>query len=59
MTAVGLANSKTEVNRLLKQGAVSVDGERVDPSARELVVAPGETRLFKVGKRSFVRVIFE
>jgi tyrosyl-tRNA synthetase len=49
----GLAPSKSEARRLVKQGAVSVDGERLsDPTS---VFEPGEL-LIQVGKRRFARV---
>jgi len=59
LSAIGVASSKSEVNRLLKQGAVSVDGEKLEPGTLELPVRSGESRLFKVGKRRFARVVFE
>jgi tyrosyl-tRNA synthetase len=59
LTGIGLASSKSEVNRLLKQGAVSVDGEKIASSTLEIEVSRGEQRLFKVGKRRFARVQFD
>jgi tyrosyl-tRNA synthetase len=48
-----LAPSKSEARRLVQQGAVSVDGERLsDPTS---VLEPGEM-LIQVGKRRFARV---
>jgi tyrosyl-tRNA synthetase len=58
LTALGLAASKSEAARLLAQSAVSVDGERLDPSRREIPVGRGEQKLIKVGKRRFARVEF-
>ncbi|MGH8161890.1 MAG: tyrosine--tRNA ligase, partial [Gammaproteobacteria bacterium] len=52
--AAGLVPSTSEANRMLKQGAVRVDGERV--SDRELVLASGKTYVIQVGKRRFARV---
>ncbi len=55
LPAAGLAESNGEARRLIQQGAVAVDGERVDDPFREL--APrAEPYLFKVGKRRFARV---
>ena len=54
----GLAASKSEANRLLRQGAVSVDGEKLAGDKLELTASPGEQHLFKVGKRRFARVIY-
>jgi tyrosyl-tRNA synthetase len=53
--AAGLAASNAEARRLIQQGAVQIDGERVDDPFREL--APrSEPYLFKVGKRRFARL---
>jgi len=54
-----LASSKTEANRLLKQGAVAIDGERVGEGTFERAVAGGDAWLVKVGKRRFARIRFE
>jgi tyrosyl-tRNA synthetase len=59
LAGIGLASSKSEVNRLLKQGAVSMDGEKIGPSMLEIEVSPGDQKLFKVGKRRFARVNFD
>jgi tyrosyl-tRNA synthetase len=52
---VGLAASKGEARRLIQQGAVAVDGEKVEDPFRNLPVRR-EAYLVKVGKRRFVRV---
>ncbi len=53
LAKLGLSSSGSEARRLIAQGGVSVEGERVsDPNAALL---PG-THLLKVGKRKFVRV---
>jgi tyrosyl-tRNA synthetase len=55
LAAAGLAPSNAEARRLLTQGAVAVDGERIDDPHREL--APrSESYLLKVGKRRFARI---
>jgi tyrosyl-tRNA synthetase len=56
---LGLASSKSEAARLVRQGAVRVDGEALAADARELRGKPGEVRLLKVGKRRFARVRFD
>jgi tyrosyl-tRNA synthetase len=53
LVEAGLAPSKSEARRLVQQGAVSVDGERLSDPTR--VLAPGEM-LIQVGKRRFARV---
>jgi tyrosyl-tRNA synthetase len=55
LTEAGLAPSHSESRRLLQQGAVTVDGERVTDPFRELECRP-DPYLLKVGKRRFARV---
>jgi tyrosyl-tRNA synthetase len=50
----GLVSSTSEAFRLMRQGAVRVDGERVED--RDLRFAPGTGHVFQVGKRRFARV---
>jgi tyrosyl-tRNA synthetase len=53
LAKLGLAASGTEARRLIAQGGVSIEGERVsDPNA----TLPAGTHLLKVGKRKFTRV---
>jgi len=50
----GLVPSTSEALRMLKQGAVRIDGERIgDPS---LVCLGGTEHIYQVGKRRFLRV---
>lgn len=54
LLATSLAESKSEARRLIQQGGVSIDGEKVtDPS---MVFDLTTERLLKVGKRKFLRV---
>jgi len=55
LTAAGLASSNKEAQRLAHQGAVSIDGERVDDPFMELT-ARDQPYLFKVGKRRFLKL---
>jgi tyrosyl-tRNA synthetase len=50
----GLAPSASEANRLIAQGGVRIDGERV--SDRTLVLATGKTYLVQVGKLKVCRI---
>jgi tyrosyl-tRNA synthetase len=50
----GLVKSTSEGMRMIGQGAVRVDGERVEDKG--LAFAGGATRVFQVGKRRFARV---
>ncbi len=49
-----LVNSTSDALRMIKQGAVKIDGERV--SDQRLEVAAGTTHVYQVGKRRFARV---
>lgn len=50
----GLTASSSEANRLIRQGAVRIDGEKV--AAADLLVPQGATPLIQVGKRRILRV---
>ncbi len=50
----GLVSSTSEANRMIKQGAVRVDGEKV--AGPSLVITPGAASVYQVGKRKFARV---
>ena len=50
----GLVNSTSDAFRMIKQGAVKIDGERVEDKA--LVITAGTQAVFQVGKRRFARV---
>jgi len=55
LTSSGLARTRSEGRRLLSQGAVSLDGERVLQDVA--VAAPADGAVLKVGKRRFLRVV--
>lgn len=50
----GLTDSTSEAIRMIKQGAVRIDGERVE--VRDLNLLPGSCHVFQVGKRRFAKV---
>ncbi len=51
----GLLNSKGEVRRMIKQGAVSLNGEKInDIYAR---ISKNGEQIFKIGKRKFLKII--
>lgn len=50
----GLSESTSAANRLIQQGAVRMNGERVEDIKTTLT--PGPARLFQVGKRGFANV---
>jgi tyrosyl-tRNA synthetase len=51
----GLAASRKEAERLLGQGAVSLDGQKVSEPALRLALLPGQSLLVKVGKLKLER----
>ena len=55
LKGAGLVGSTSEAFRLIEQGGVRVDGERV--ADRSLAVAAGEEHVYQVGKRRFARVL--
>ncbi len=50
----GLTASTSEAMRLIKQGGVRIDGEKAEDPALEIAI--GESRVFQVGKRKFMRI---
>lgn len=50
----GLVSSTSEAFRMIKQGAVKIDGERVEDRGLEL--ATGTRHIYQVGKRKFAKV---
>lgn len=57
LTACGLTPSNSEAFRMIDQGAVRIDGEKV--SDRELNLASGFEGVLQVGKRRFARLKVE
>jgi tyrosyl-tRNA synthetase len=54
LKAAGLVNSTSEAFRMIKQGAVRIDGERIED--RSLQIEAGTTNVYQVGRRRFARV---
>jgi tyrosyl-tRNA synthetase len=50
----GLTSGTSDSNRMVKQGAVKIDGEKI--SDAKLVIAAGTEHIFQVGKRKFAKV---
>ena len=57
LRAAGLAASTSEGRRLVEQGGVSVDGERI--TDLDLALATGRTVVIQVGKRRYARVTLQ
>jgi tyrosyl-tRNA synthetase len=54
LRSAGLVSSTSEAFRMIKQGAVKIDAERVED--RSLEIKAGTTAIYQVGKRKFARV---
>ena len=54
LKAAGLVASTSEAFRMIKQGAVRIDGERIED--RGLMLEAASTHVYQVGKRKFARV---
>ncbi|MFW0094363.1 MAG: tyrosine--tRNA ligase [Coxiella endosymbiont of Haemaphysalis qinghaiensis] len=50
----GLVNTTSEARRMISQGAVRIDGERIEDI--RLAIPSGESHLYQVGKRRFAKV---
>ena len=55
LKAAGLVASTSEAYRLVRQGAVRIDGQRMGDSRR--VLPPGFSAVIQIGKRKFARVM--
>ncbi|MEW6300799.1 MAG: S4 domain-containing protein, partial [Thermodesulfobacteriota bacterium] len=56
LRAAGLTKSTSEARRLIHQGGVRLDGERVEDP--DLQVASQGEKVLQVGRRRFVKVLF-
>ncbi len=52
-----LVNSTSDAMRMIKQGAVKIDGEKVEDS--KLLIKTGTSHVYQVGKRRFAKVTVE
>ncbi|PKO55682.1 MAG: tyrosine--tRNA ligase, partial [Betaproteobacteria bacterium HGW-Betaproteobacteria-19] len=53
----GLTGTTSEAMRMIEQGAVRLNGERIEDKG--LLLAAGETVVLQVGKRKFAAVVLE
>jgi len=56
LAEAGLVPSRGEARRMVRQGAVSVDGVNVSEEDARILLSPHEARLVRVGRRRFARV---
>ncbi len=54
LNEAGLVSSTSEAFRMIKHGAVKIDGERIED--KSLQISAGSTSVYQVGKRRFSRV---
>ena len=54
LKAAGLVSSTSEAFRMIQQGAVRIDGERIED--KDLRLEAGSAHVYQVGKRKFARV---
>jgi tyrosyl-tRNA synthetase len=57
LTETGLASSRSEAERLIKQGGVEVDGHVEKDVKRAIVLNPGDLLPLRVGKKKFLRIV--
>jgi tyrosyl-tRNA synthetase len=55
----GLAPSRREAERLIKQGAVEINGERVADVKHEIDLSKPQEFLLRAGKKKFLRILVE
>jgi len=54
---LGLVASGAEANRLIKSGAVTLNGDKITDPKHEIDYSSPQECLFKVGKRRFIRLV--
>ena len=54
-----LAASRSEAERLIKQGGVEIDGQRVDEVKKEINLSKASEFLLRAGKKKFLRITVE
>jgi tyrosyl-tRNA synthetase len=59
LVELALAPSRSEAERLMKQGGVEINGERTADVKRELDLSKSGEFLVRAGKKKFVRVVVE
>ena len=55
LTNSGLAPSKSEARRLVQQGGIKLDGQKVDDF--DLIITPDHEHVLQVGRRKFVKLV--
>ncbi|MGC9125377.1 MAG: S4 domain-containing protein, partial [Caldisericaceae bacterium] len=55
LTSLNIVESKSEVKRLIQQGAIKINNERVEDFRKPLKVKNGD--ILRVGKKQFFKII--
>ena len=59
LAELNLVSSRAEAERLIKQGGVEIDGQRMEDVKRELDLSKPVSFLLRAGKKQFLRIIVE
>jgi tyrosyl-tRNA synthetase len=59
LVELNLASSRSEAERLIKQGGVEIGGVRVDDVKREIDLSTPAEFLLRAGKKKFLRIVVE
>jgi tyrosyl-tRNA synthetase len=59
LVELNMAASRSEAERLIKQGGVEIDGQRVDDVKREVELSRPLEFLLRAGKKKFLRIVVE
>jgi tyrosyl-tRNA synthetase len=59
LVELGLASSRSEADRLVKQGGVELNGERVSDVKMEVPLTNAREFLLRAGKKKFLRIVVE
>ena len=54
---LSMTSSTSEARRLVKGGAVSIEGEKVTDDKFQVVLSAGDEKVIKAGKKKFAKVI--
>jgi len=56
LRASGLVASNSEARRLIRQGAISLEGEKITDETKPLVLQAGRSYILKIGPRKFKKI---
>jgi tyrosyl-tRNA synthetase len=59
LVELGAVSSRSEAERLIKQGAVEFEGERLHDVTHMVSLSPGDSWKFRVGKKIFIHILVE